>query len=240
MIELKNLGKTYTKEVGKKSRPALDAVNLLLKEGECLGLLGHNGAGKTTLIRILLGLVHPSQGKMFFDEKPLVRKARQKIGYMPENQQLAARLTCEENLKLHYSLISGRYLSHDLACKALQEVGLLDHRKKKVSDLSKGMGRRLAWAMANISDPQILVLDEPFSGLDPLGRIELHRWLGEKVKAGKGVLLCTHEIKLALSLCDRVQILRLGKECFQQDLRSKPLSDPAELESYFIHEDQAV
>jgi len=188
MIELKNLGKTFTKEVGKKSRAALDGVDLQLKEGECLGLLGHNGAGKTTLIRILLGLVHPSQGKMLFSEKPLTRKARQKIGYMPENQQLASRLTCEENLKLHYSLITGSFLPHEKACKALQDVGLLEHKGKKVSDLSKGMGRRLAWSMANISDPQFLVLDEPFSGLDPLGRIELHRWLGEKVKAGKHIL----------------------------------------------------
>jgi ABC-2 type transport system ATP-binding protein len=136
--------------------------------------------------------------------------------------------------------LTGSFLGHDKSCKALQEVGLLDARKKKVADLSKGMGRRLAWAMANISDPKFLVLDEPFSGLDPLGRIELHRWLGEKVKAGKGVLLCTHEIKLALSLCDRVQILRLGKECFGQDLRANPLKDAAELESYFVHDDQAV
>jgi len=177
---------------------------------------------------------------MLFSEKPLTRKARQKIGYMPENQQLASRLTCEENLKLHYSLITGSFLPHEKACKALQDVGLLEHKGKKVSDLSKGMGRRLAWSMANISDPQFLVLDEPFSGLDPLGRIELDRWLGEKVKAGKGILLCTHELKVALSLCDRLQILRLGKECFQQDLRAKPLSDSAELEAYFVHEDQAV
>ena len=92
--------------------------------------------------------------------------------------------------------------------------------------------------MANISDPKFLVLDEPFSGLDPLGRIELHRWLGEKVAAGKGVLLCTHEIKLALSLCDRVQILRQGKECHQQDLKAEPLSDATALESYFVHEDK--
>lgn len=213
-IDVRQLKKTYTEGIfSRKSFQALKGIDLTVQRGEVFGLLGPNGAGKTTLIKTLLGIVRGSGGEAFLLGSPAGSKvARRKIGYLPENLNFPSHHTATQALRFY-----GRLSYVDEAnirtrsTALLEQVGLLGRERELVRKYSKGMRQRLGLAQAMLHEPELLILDEPTDGLDPVGRSEIRKlivWLKEQ---GKTVFLNSHILQEVELVCDRVAILAGGK-----------------------------
>ena len=209
-LEVTNVTKTYRAGAFKRKLAALDGLTAAFPLHKCTGLFGHNGAGKTTLIRLIFGISNVTRGRITLDGTDIEQMDRNRIGYMPEVDKTSNVLTPWEIL-LNHCAIFGVENPRERSKEALRRVGLLASKDKKNRELSKGMGRRLAFAQAVIHEPQFLVLDEPFSGLDPLGRAEMHGWIMAQKERETTIILCSHELKEAHALCDEFNILRKGR-----------------------------
>lgn len=181
---------------------AVDRVTLHVDAGEVVGLLGANGAGKSTLIRMILGLVAPSEGRSLLFGQPPSRVGRERLGYVPQGLGIYPDLTVAENLEFVARAFSTAMPQLD---PELDEV-----RDRPVGTISLGLRRRTAFAAALCHQPKLLVLDEPTSGVGPLGRAELWATIGEVAAGGAGVLVSTHYMEEA-EQCDRVVMLATGK-----------------------------
>jgi ABC-2 type transport system ATP-binding protein len=213
-IEILGLEKTY--QVGfwrKRPMQALCPLNLQVEEGEIFGFLGPNGAGKTTTLKILMGLVFPTGGTarilgMGLDNP----RMKAQIGFLPEQPYFYDYLTGQELLE-YYGQLSGvpaKGRSHRVA-EVLAQVGLKDAGSLQLRKFSKGMLQRIGVAQAILHDPKLLFLDEPMSGLDPMGRREVRDLIEQLKHDGKTVFFSTHILSDAEALCDRVGIIHLGK-----------------------------
>ncbi len=205
-----NVTKTYRAGAFKSKVAVLDGLTIAFPLHKCTGLFGHNGAGKTTLIRLIFGISNPTKGHITLDGTDIAQMDRSRIGYMPEVDKTANVLTPWEILVNHCAIFRVDN-PKEKTTAALRRVGLLASKDKKSRELSKGMGRRLAFAQAVIHEPQFLVLDEPFAGLDPLGRAEMHGWINMQKDKGTTIILCSHELKEAYALCDEFNIIRKGR-----------------------------
>ena len=197
-------------------RPKAKAVNDLdfeVRQGEVLGLLGPNGSGKSTTIKMLLGLLYPSGGRLtVFGKSPRDVAIKKLIGYLPEETYLYKYLTAYETLDFFASLFGLSGEERKKRCEQLLDmVGLSHARNRRVGEFSKGMARRIGLAQAMINDPQLLILDEPTSGLDPLGCREVKDLILMLKKRGKTVLVTSHLLSDVEDVCDRVLILYGGK-----------------------------
>ena len=163
-----------------------------------------------------MGFKRPDQGAIHFAGHPLQTKDRREIGYMPESDALPRKLTPLESL-VYQARIFGQKISLDQIMELLKKVGLYKHRNKLNHKLSKGMGRRLAWALASFHKPTLLILDEPFSGVDPVGRVDMAAWIKELHEAGTSILICTHELDLIPEYTNEVYILNQGKLVFHSN-----------------------
>jgi ABC-2 type transport system ATP-binding protein len=213
-IETIDLTKDYL--VGfwrKRPRRALDRLPLQVEVGEVFGLLGPNGAGKTTTLKILLGLAFPTAGAArVFGRDPCDVSAHQTIGYLPENPSFYDHLTAQEFMTYAASLfgIPDRAQSRKVGL-LLEQVGLSDSRNLPLRKFSKGMIQRLGIAQALVNDPDLIFLDEPMSGLDPVGRREVRNLILQLKEKGKTIFFSTHILSDAETLCDRVAILDHGR-----------------------------
>ncbi len=217
LLSVKGLCKSFDKDLFVKKQTIVSNLNLDFLSGACTGLLGHNGAGKTTTIRLILGLLKPDQGEIIYKGQPFSRTDRYEIGYMPETNKLPLSLTCEEILRRQADIFLpnlGKAEKSELVDRMLKQVELEPHRKKKIGKLSKGMGRRIAWASATIHFPKLLILDEPFSGLDPYGRLLMKQWINDLKASDTTIILCTHELDTIKTICDQIQIIKHGKLVF--------------------------
>lgn len=214
VIEAKELSKSYRHGwYGQKQFNALNNVDLNVHRGEVFGLLGPNGAGKTTLIKLLLGIIHPSHGQAHvLSERAGSRSARQRIGYLPENLVFPRHHTGEGALYF-FGRLSG--LSEAMIRKQIEPlldmVGLLGRQREPVRKYSKGMRQRLGLAQAMLHDPEILILDEPTDGLDPLGRSQIREFIEQLKQRGKTVFLNSHILQEVERVCDRVAIMARGQ-----------------------------
>jgi len=213
-VETINLTKDY--RVGflrKRPKRALDGLNLQVEAGEVFGLLGPNGAGKTTTLKILLGLIFPTSGTARILGKELGDvSARARIGYLPENPYFYVHLTALEFLNYVAELFGlARDERRRRVGQLLERVGLEASRHVPLGKFSKGMVQRVGIAQALINDPQLIFLDEPMSGLDPLGRREVRDLILDLKKQGKTVFFSTHILSDAETLCNRVAILNRGR-----------------------------
>ncbi len=213
--QLQEVTKVYRRRhLGKLTlTPGVDAVSLSIRKGEVFGLLGLNGAGKTTTIKLLLGLLFPTEGRVrLFNETLPNLNVMNQVGYLPELPSFYKYLTVSELLKLYATL-------SDLPSRTLQErapavialVGLAPHVHKRMGEYSKGMLQRAGLAQALLHDPELLVLDEPVSGLDPLGLKEMRQLLWALNQQGKTIFFSSHIISEAEKLCHRVGILHQGR-----------------------------
>lgn len=222
-LELRNISKTFRDDIFTRPEKALEAVTCSFRTGIATAVLGHNGAGKTTSMRLMLGLLNQDDGEILFDGAPMRREARGRIGYMPETSKLPLELCAEELLNFHLNLYKPRLSLQErrtVTGASLDLVGLSSqYRQKKIRKLSKGLGRRLSWALATVHAPELLILDEPFTGLDPLGRLDLCRWLSEWVSKGGSVIMSTHELDMARRLCEDFVVLREGRVVYAGDAR---------------------
>ncbi len=213
-IEILGLEKTYS--VGfwrKRPKRALFPLHLSIEEGEVFGFLGPNGAGKTTTLKMLMGLVAPSNGSariLGLDVNDPRVKAQ--IGFLPEQPYFYDHLTAHELLN-YYGQLSGMPSAgrNDKVDAMLQRVGLHDVKRLPLRKFSKGMLQRVGIAQAILHDPKIVFLDEPMSGLDPMGRREVRDLIDQLNKDGKTVFFSTHILSDAEALCDRVAVINKGE-----------------------------
>lgn len=211
-IETENLTKDY--RIGflkKRTVKALDNLNLKVEKGQIFGLLGPNGAGKTTTIKLLIGLIHPTAGTArILGQDIRDEKVHQRIGYCPENPYFYDYLTAYE-LMLYFAELFG-LKSKEKIKELLNLVGLQKHEwHKPLRSFSKGMLQRVGIAQSLINDPEIVFLDEPMSGLDPIGRREIRELIFNLRNLGTTVFMSTHILSDIEVLCDSVAILNRGK-----------------------------
>jgi ABC-2 type transport system ATP-binding protein len=193
--------------------PVLKGLDLSVEAGEVYGFLGHNGAGKSTTMKVILGLLKPDAGRIsVFGKNGAGRDTRAKIGYLGEEVGLYPHNTAEEALALLGELFRmPRSQARARTRELIERVGLGDKRALKIKHYSKGMRQRLGIATALMNDPELLLLDEPYSGLDPIGRKQLRELLVSLKSQGKTILMSSHIVPDVEAVCDRVGILSGGK-----------------------------
>jgi ABC-2 type transport system ATP-binding protein len=213
IVETRRLTKVYRDFWGRQKKRALNALDLKIHKGEIFGLLGPNGSGKTTTIKLLLGLLFPTEGDAFVFGEPAAQvNKNERIGYLPEESYLYRFLNAEETLDFYGRLFS---MVPEVRIRRAQEliemVGLAADKKRILKEYSKGMRQRIGLAQALINDPQLVILDEPTSGLDPLGT----RWMKDLIlqlrAKGKTIIMCSHRLDDVQDVCDRIAILYDGE-----------------------------
>ncbi|MCM8774180.1 MAG: LPS export ABC transporter ATP-binding protein [Candidatus Omnitrophica bacterium] len=211
ILEIRNISKSYN---GKK---VVKDVSLSVRRGEVVGLLGPNGAGKTTCFYIIVGVITPDSGKILFDNQdltnlPISLRSRYGIGYLSQEPSIFRRLTVEENILsiLETLPISRRERELKLE-ELLKELNIVHLRKNKAYTLSGGEARRLEITRALVTNPSFLLLDEPFSGIDPIVVNEAKQIIENLKNRGIGILLTDHNVREILSITDRAYLIAQGK-----------------------------
>ena len=232
LLEVTKLVKTYG------PRTVVNEVSFVLQQQEIVGLLGRNGAGKTTTFRMILGMVTPDRGAVAFNgldvtHLPMYQRARRGIGYLPQERSDFRRLTVWENLM---AILETRNLSradrNRRAEMLLEQYGLTRQRKQRAETLSGGERRKLEIARALVTDPMLILLDEPFSGVDPIAVEELQREvLRLKHEFNKSVLITDHNVAQTLRVCDRALIIDNG-QVFREGTPRQIINDPAVRNTY--------
>lgn len=242
VLEARGLSKTYTSRFPRReSFAALTDVSFEVRAGEILAFLGPNGAGKTTGINLLLGFLTPTRGEgKLFGLHPNDPRARARLGYLPENYSFYSAFTAPTLLN-YFGELAGipRPERRRRIEVLLQRVGLSDVRSRPVGKYSRGMRQRLGIAQALLNNPELLILDEPTSGFDPLGRLMVRDLLFDLKKAGASILLSSHILSEVESVCDRVLILNHGRvvrEGLLDDVLRRGSAASRTLEEVFIED----
>jgi len=197
-------------------RRVVNGVNIEVKGGEIVGLLGPNGAGKTTTFHIMVGLVQPDEGKVLLNDQdltgaPIYERARAGISYLPQESSVFRRLTVEENLFAILQTLDLSSAQQQERCQALMEMLGVDHlADHKAFTLSGGERRRVEIARALVLSPYFVLLDEPFTGVDPIAVAEIQKIIRRLIVSGIGILITDHNVRETLGICDRAYILSDG------------------------------
>jgi ABC-2 type transport system ATP-binding protein len=213
VVRLTGLQKSFRGHLGIGRTVAVDGLSLEIEPGEIFGLLGPNGAGKTTTLKMMVGLLRPDRGSVrLFGLPPSDRAARARMGFLPENPYFYDYLTGEEFLDFYGRLrgLAGRE-RRERVRKTLARVGMDRHGSRPLRKCSKGMIQRLGLAQAVLTDPDLVILDEPMSGLDPRGRREVRDLILSLRERGRTVFFSSHILQDAELICDRVAILVRGR-----------------------------
>ena len=213
MLTCTNLSKTYKVGFWGRNLKALEGLSLSVEKGEIFGLVGPNGAGKSTSIKLFLGLIRPTSGSGTIDGHPIGSvESRARLGFLPENPALYEFLTGREYLEMVGSLLKlPKKLKNDRAKSLLEQVGLSHAHDLGIRKYSKGMVQRLGLAQALMGDPSIVILDEPMSGLDPIGRKDVRDLIFKLRDEGRTVFFSTHILPDVEMICDRVALLSKGR-----------------------------
>jgi ABC-2 type transport system ATP-binding protein len=211
-LEIRDLKKTFRSNFLIKKYRILKGINLSVEKGEIYGFLGPNGAGKTTTIKCVMGLLFPDQGEILIDGQPAAHvAARRRVGFLPENPNFYDYLSARELLFFSASLFNLPAAEvRDRVAALIHQVGLSGHEDLKLRKFSKGMIQRLGLAQALINDPDLLILDEPFSGLDPIGRKDLRTLILSLREQGKTIFFSSHILQDVEMMVDRVGIILNG------------------------------
>jgi len=213
VIETRNLTKDYRDFWGRRKVRALKALDLEVRQGEIFGLLGPNGSGKTTTIKLLLGLLFPTSGEaLVFNKQASDVAKNERIGYLPEESYLYKFLNAEETLDFYGRLFNmPSHIRKKKVAELIDRVGLDWAKRRQLKEYSKGMTRRIGLAQALINEPDLIVLDEPTTGLDPIGTREMKDLILDLKAEGKTVLMCSHLLADVQDVCDRIAILYQGE-----------------------------
>ena len=210
-LETREISKTY------RGRRVVDDVSVFVQQGEVVGLLGPNGAGKTTSFYMIVGLISPDSGRILVDEQditelPMYQRARRGISYLPQEASVFRKLTVEENLKVILETLSlSARERRDKMERLVDQLGLDKVRRSKGYMLSGGERRRVEIARSLVIDPSFLLLDEPFSGIDPIQVLELQRIIFDLKRSGIGILITDHNVRETLAVTDRAYIINNGR-----------------------------
>jgi ABC-2 type transport system ATP-binding protein len=213
IIETRNLTKVYRDFWGRQKVRALKALDMEVRRGEIFGLLGPNGSGKTTTIKLILGLLFPTNGQaLVFGRDATEVTKNERIGYLPEESYLYKFLNAEETLDFYGRLFNmSKAVRRQRIADLIEMVGLQWAKRRQLKEYSKGMTRRIGLAQALINDPELIVLDEPTSGLDPIGTREMKDLIIKLRDEGKTILLCSHLLADVQDVCDRIAVLYQGE-----------------------------
>lgn len=234
-LETVEISKSY------RGRRVVDDVSVKVSRGEIVGLLGPNGAGKTTSFYMVVGLISPDSGKVLLDGKdltntPMFKRARHGISYLPQEPSVFRKMTVEENLMaiLQTRRMSGRERREKMN-RLIEQMGLDTVRRSKGYQLSGGERRRVEIARSLAIDPSFLLLDEPFSGIDPIQVRELQRIILDLKRDGLGILVTDHNVRETLSVTDRAYIIKEGKILRAGDPAT--LAEDPEVKRFYLGED---
>jgi ABC-2 type transport system ATP-binding protein len=216
VIVFEHVAKTYAKEIATPAHTALDDLSFTVKKGETLGLIGANGAGKSTCIKLLMDFIRPDAGSIaILGQTPAQHTIRRRIGYLPEIANFPSNLTVLDMLRFTGSTCNlSQQDARTASEKWLRRLGLWDARKRPLRNYSKGMQQRANFAIALLNDPELLILDEPMSGLDPIGRADILALIAELKSQGRTILFCSHILEDVDRLVDRVLVLHRGRNLF--------------------------
>lgn len=216
MIIFQTVSKTYPKEIQSRAYTALTNLSFTVRKGETLGLIGANGAGKSTSIKLMMDFIRPDTGSIhLFDASPNTPHIREKIGYLPEVANFPANLSVYDLLNFTgktCNIPKGILMQRNR--ELLTSLDLWEVRKRPLRTYSKGMQQRANFAIALINDPELLILDEPMSGLDPIGRKKIIDLICQLKEAGKTILFCSHILEDVDRLVDNVLLLHKGRKLF--------------------------
>ncbi len=225
-IEVLSVSKSYETQL------ALNEISFSAKKGEIIGFLGPNGAGKSTMMKILTGYISPTKGTVFVSGIDVVKNpiaAKAKIGYLPEQNPLYQEMYVREYLQFHASIFK---VSKETIATVVEDVGLITEVHKKISQLSKGYQQRVGLAAALIHNPDVLILDEPTTGLDP-NQLQEIRTLLEKLGKEKTILFSTHIMQEVEAVCDRVIIIKKGELLIDKSIKELKKSNEQTIEVTF-------
>src|SRR5690348_1951102 len=206
MLSAKNLYKKFASTV------AVDDVSFAIEQGKVFGLLGPNGAGKTTTIRMLLNIITPDSGEVLYDGLPITEETKNHVGYLPEERGLYRKGIVIETI-LYFAALKNMEAAaaKRAAMQWLERFKLADRAKSKIEELSKGNQQKVQFIISVIHDPAVLVLDEPFSGFDPVNQELLKEMIIEQKAHGKAIIFSTHQMEQAEKLCDAICVVNRGK-----------------------------
>jgi ABC-2 type transport system ATP-binding protein len=221
VITVDGVHKIFRDFWGRPKVHALNGIHFQVQQGRVFGLLGPNGSGKSTTMKLLLGLLRPTRGSLrILNADPQNVGVKSRIGYMPEESYLYPYLSPDETLRLYGRLLG---LSEDenrtRAEELLEMIGLTQSRQRPVGEFSKGMARRISLAQALLNDPELILLDEPTAGLDPLGCRQFKDLILHLARRGKTIVLCSHLLADVEDVCDRIAILYNGRICAEGRMR---------------------
>ena len=204
--EIKNITKSYS------GVTAVDDLSFHVDRGEIFGLIGPNGAGKTSTIRMMMDIIKPDSGEIAILGEKLTSEAQERIGFLPEERGLYRKLSIMDTI-LYFASLKGmdRKSAEARANALLEETGMLDHRLKRAEALSKGMGQIIQFLVTVIHDPELVILDEPFTGLDPVNTEMVKQMFVDLREQGKAVILSTHRMNDIEELCDRILMIDSGR-----------------------------
>ncbi|MFA6219276.1 MAG: ATP-binding cassette domain-containing protein [Erythrobacter sp.] len=226
VLEIESLTKTFDKVT------AVDGLDLAVGEGEIFGFLGGNGAGKTTTLRMVLDIIRPTRGRIaVFGGAPDRRRA-ERIGFLPEERGLYARMNAIDTI-VYFGRLKGMTHgdAHRRGMELLERFDLAERAGSAIGDMSKGMAQKVQLATALVNQPELLMLDEPFSGLDPVNQGLLEAEIRHASQRGAAVIFSTHVMQHAERLCDRLLLLRKGRKRFEGTLKQAREELPAQLEA---------
>jgi ABC-2 type transport system ATP-binding protein len=234
LIQVENLIKHYARV------KAVDGVSFSVDRGEVFGLLGPNGAGKTTTIRTLMDIIKPDSGTITIMGRPVTEAVKSQIGYLPEERGLYKNFKLLECL-IYLGALKGmpRPQARQRALALVERTGLEEYAGRKVKELSKGMTQKAQFLAAIVHDPDLLIMDEPFQGLDPVNTELLKNLLLEEQARGKTVILSTHNMNQVEEMCDRILLIDHGQAVLYgslDDIKSRYAEHAVILESDFIPE----
>ena len=219
LLEVKDLYKSFQGDFFSPKKSVLKGVSFSLKEGEAYGFLGANGSGKSTTFKCLLNFIKKDSGEIKFFGSDLNLKLKSQIGFLPEKPLFHEELKAEEQLKFYLSLIRPLDSSGEKAIKeGLKRLDLYKAKDQRIKSFSKGMIQKLGILQASLHKPRLLILDEPFSGLDPDSRIRVRELLRELVEKGSSLLFSSHIFQDVEALCDQILVLKKGSVAFDGDL----------------------
>ena len=212
--EIEGMNAIEVSQVSKSFRGtrAVNDLSFTVGTGEVFGMVGPNGAGKTTTLRMLMDIIKPDTGEIIILGEAINEETKNRIGYLPEERGLYRKITVSESLAYLAALKNmKRRLARDRAAELLERVDMLQHKNKKIEELSRGMGQIIQFIATILHDPELIVLDEPFAGLDPVNTELLKGLILELKGQGKSIILSTHMMNQVEELCDRVLMINKGQ-----------------------------
>lgn len=238
IIEVSQLSLTF--QHGKQSHKALDELSFKVGKGKVVGFIGPNGAGKTTALHVLLGFIAPDSGTAtLLGKDASTAESRSRIGYLSEHPECYKYMTGREYLNLTAKLFHMPKAERTRrVAELLEEVELTVHANKRIATYSRGMLQRIGLAQALVNNPELLILDEPTNGLDPIGRLKIRKLIEKLKSEGKTIFFSSHELSEIETVCDEIIMINNGKMIIQGPVE-KLAGEGKSLEHYFLESIQA-